>query len=196
MKLSAPSGLRFYQMNLPKSTDELVRAMAAGLSPKFTFFWGHRPSASGSITKSCFSQWWHSPFTVDGVRYPTAEHYMMAAKARLFGDTETLGKILTASGPGQVKALGRSVDRFDENAWCAHRYDAVVEGNLAKFSQNAELKEFLLSTKRRVLVEASPVDRIWGIGLAEDSPDAERPQRWRGLNLLGFALMEVRERLV
>ncbi len=120
---------------------------------------------------------------------------MMAEKARLFGDAAARRKILATGSPSRAKAIGRTVARFDEGTWVAHRHAFVVAGNSAKFSQNPGLKSFLLSTKRRVLVEASPADRIWGIGLDEDSPDAARPQRWRGLNLLGFALMEVRERL-
>ncbi len=120
---------------------------------------------------------------------------MMASKARLFGDTATLERILGASHPKQAKDLGRSVADFDEEVWLSQRFDLVVAGNLAKFSQHPSLAEFLLGTGQRLLVEASPVDRIWGIGLAADSPDAQRPEHWRGLNLLGFALMQVRHRL-
>ncbi len=182
-------------MTPPKSVEELNAAMAAGTSPRFLFFWGHQPASDGSTTKSCLSQWWAAPFTVDGIGYRTAEHFMMASKARLFGDQAILERILASGHPKQAKDLGRSVANFDEHLWLEHRYDLVVAGNLAKFSQNPELASFLLGTRDRILVEASPVDRIWGIGLAEDSPDASRPDRWRGLNLLGFALMQVRWRL-
>jgi ribA/ribD-fused uncharacterized protein len=94
-----------------------------------------------------------------------------------------------------VKALGRGVRGFEELIWRQHRVSIVVEGNYAKFSQSEPLRDFLIGTKHRVLVEASPVDKIWGIGLAGDDPRAENPLEWRGLNLLGFALMDVRERL-
>ncbi|SDW42628.1 hypothetical protein SAMN05421504_101547 [Amycolatopsis xylanica] len=104
-------------------------------------------------------------------------------------------KIRKASHPNEAKTLGRQITGFDEQAWTKHRHDIVVAGNLAKFGQNAELKTFLLNTGDRVLVEASPLDRIWGIGLAEDDERAADPNRWLGLNMLGFALMEVRERL-
>jgi ribA/ribD-fused uncharacterized protein len=117
---------------------------------------------------------------------------MMASKARLFGDSATFERILAASHPKQAKDLGRLIADFDEAVWLAHRFDLVVAGNHANFSQHPELAEFLLGTGQRVLVEASPVDRIWGIGLAADSTDAASPDRWRGLNLLGFALMMVR----
>jgi len=183
-------------MSAARSVSDLVALTASGQRPKYVFFWGHTPSADGSVTKSCFSQWWVAPFTIDGHTYPTAEHYMMAGKARLFGDMEIHDKILQVRHPKQAKELGRKVKGFNEDKWLAHRFELVVEGNLAKFAQHAELKAFLLGTGRRVLVEASPVDRIWGIGMAGDDPNAEKPQKWRGLNLLGFALMEVRDRLL
>ncbi|MFD2352846.1 NADAR family protein [Nonomuraea ferruginea] len=120
---------------------------------------------------------------------------MMAHKALLFGDEVAAEKILAAAHPGEAKKLGRAVGGFDEETWAAHRYEIVVRGNLAKFGQHAELKEFLLTTGGRVLVEASPLDRVWGIGLAADDPAAASPATWRGLNLLGFALMDVRDAL-
>lgn len=180
----------------PRSVADLLQVIAAGQRPRYVFFWGHQPAPDGSVTKSCFSQWWEAPFTSDGHTYPTAEHYMMAGKARLFGDMEMHGKILQATHPKQAKELGRKVKGFDEAAWVAKRFELVVAGNLAKFAQHAELKAFLLGTGQRVIVEASPVDRIWGIGMKGDDANAEKPEQWRGLNLLGFALMEVRDRLL
>jgi len=166
-----------------------------GERDKYLFFWGHQKSKDGAPTASCFSQWWNSPFVVDDVRYNTAEHWMMAQKAFLFNDKEIFAKITAANSPVEVKALGRQVRNFDEAVWNAKRFEIVVAGNLQKFLQNKDLKEFLLNTKDRVLVEASPVDRIWGIGLAADNEKATNPKRWNGLNLLGFALMEVRDML-
>lgn len=173
----------------------LLQAVRSGLRPKYLFFWGHKPLPSGEIGKPCLSQWWLSSFIVDGVYYATAEHFMMAEKARLFGDEEARARILKATNPGAAKRFGRQVRGFDEHAWEQSRIEIAVQGNLAKFSQNPELREFLLNTKDRVLVEASPVDRIWGIGLAADDGRVENPEQWRGLNLLGFTLMEVRHRL-
>lgn len=118
-------------------------------------------------------------FTVDGVPYPSAEHWMMAGKARLFGDKGGLAAVLRAASPGAAKAAGRKVRGFDEDRWTAARYDIVVAGNLAKFGQHPELRDFLLATGRKILVEASPNDRIWGIGMAASNPDAVRPSRWR-----------------
>lgn len=160
----------------------------------FLFFWGHHEK-QGKITKACFSQWYACDFDVDGQHYTTAEQYMMAEKARLMRDEETCRKILEASDPSEFKALGRMVKNFDETLWNTHKYDIVVKGNLYKFSQNQDLKKFLLSTEDKVLVEASPYDTIWGIGLGADGAEANEPSKWRGENLLGFALMEVRSQL-
>jgi ribA/ribD-fused uncharacterized protein len=162
---------------------------------KFLFFWGHQKSKTGEITAACFSQWWAAPFVVEGVRYSTTEHWMMAQKALLFDNAEIYQQIIAARTPAEAKALGRQVRHFDEAVWNAHRTAIVVRGNLEKFRQHPDLQEFLLQTKDRILVEASPVDSIWGIGLAADNARAENPRQWNGLNLLGFALMEVRDRL-
>ncbi|WP_419494349.1 NADAR family protein [Chryseobacterium bernardetii] len=160
---------------------------------KFLFFWGH--TVKDETTKSCFSQWFTGKFEENGIVYKTAEHYMMAGKARLFNDAEILEKILQASTPNQVKALGRKVKNFDPNVWNEHKYEIVKQGNLLKFSQNNKYKDFLLSTGDKILVEASPYDAIWGIGMLETDPRAENPLLWNGENLLGFALMEVRDEL-
>ncbi len=178
-----------------RNRDKLVDYYNRGNRVKFIHFWSHRPKKRDSVGKHCFSQWYPSPFKIDNIVYHTAESYMMAEKARLFGDTEALGEIIRAEDPGKAKHLGRTIENFSENLWKEKRFDIVVAGNMAKFSQNSELGEFLLNTGSRVLVEASPRDRIWGIGLAEDDPGAGNPNLWKGLNLLGFGLMEVRHRL-
>ena len=177
------------------SLDQLIIDFEKGERVRFLFFWGHRQSKSGEVTAACFSQWWHSPFVVAGVRYNTTEHWMMTQKALLFNDLEVAGQLAAAKSPAEAKALGRRVRNFDEATWNHHRTAIVVRGNLEKFQQHPDLREFLLGTAGRVLVEASPVDRVWGIGLAADSERAENPRHWQGLNLLGFALMEVRDLL-
>jgi ribA/ribD-fused uncharacterized protein len=178
-----------------RSREDLLRAVRSGLRPKYLFFWGHKPLPNGEIGKSCLSQWWPAPFSVNGVIYPTAEHFMMAEKARLFGDENVREQVLKAGSPQTAKQLGRQVKNFKEQEWIGARFQLVVTGNLAKFIQNRELAKYLFGTGDKVLVEASPVDRIWGIGLAADNEQAMNPEQWRGLNLLGFALMEVRQRL-
>lgn len=178
-----------------RSREELVQLVAAGVRPQYFFFWGHKPLPNGAIGKSCLSQWWPATFVVDDVTYPTAEHFMMAEKARLFDDEMSRQEILKAEGPKAAKQLGRRVKNFVDARWQEHRFQFVVEGNLAKFSQNGELGRFLVGTGDTVLVEASPRDRIWGIGLGAGNERATDPAQWHGLNLLGFALMEVRKKL-
>ncbi|WP_457447203.1 NADAR family protein [Roseateles sp. P5_E4] len=178
-----------------RTVEDLLRALEAGAKPKYVLFWGHQPNADGSIGKGCFSQWFEASFDADGQTYLTAEHFMMAEKARLFGDVETRASILAARTPAEAKKLGRGVKGFEDVLWEQARFDIVVRANEAKFSQNQALQDYLLTTGDRVLVEASPVDRIWGIGLAANDERALEPRSWCGLNLLGFALMEVRARL-
>jgi ribA/ribD-fused uncharacterized protein len=173
----------------------LLDAEAAGHDLDILAFWGHQPEPDGSIGPGCLSQWWLAPFDVDGVRYPTAEHWMMLGKARFFGDAEAAAEVLMAATPREAKAIGRRVRRFDADDWHTAAYDIVVQGNLAKFGQHEELRAFLLGTGTRVIVEASPRDRTWGVGMGPDNPDTQHPSRWRGLNQLGFALMDVRERM-
>lgn len=173
----------------------VLAAEAAGQPIDFLFFWGHRPRPDGTIGPGCLSQWWPAPFAEDGVSYPTAEHWMMAGKARLFDDEPGLARVLAAASPKDAKAVGRAVRGYSEQVWADARFDLVVAGNLAKFRQNPELSAFLSATDRKVLVEASPRDRVWGIGIGASHLDATRPSRWRGTNLLGFALMNVRDQL-
>lgn len=174
-----------------RSVGELIAASDRE-RVKYLPFWGHQPRPDGRVGASCLSQWWPVRFTVDDVDFATAEHYMMWRKALLFDDYGIAEKIVAAPHPGAAKKLGRSIQGFAEDTWVEHRYGIVVSGNSAKFGQHPELKRFLLDTGDRVLVEASPVDRIWGVGLTADDPRIESPAEWKGLNLLGFALMEAR----
>ena len=178
-----------------RTREDLVTAIEAGANPRWLMFWGHRPKADGSPGPHLLSQWWPCRFTAGGVAYASAEHWMMAEKARLFDDTASLERILAAPTPAEAKNLGRLVENFDEAVWNAARLEAVVTGNVAKFGQDPVLRAYLLGTANRVLVEASPRDRIWGIGLAATNDHASDPRLWRGSNLLGFALMETRDRL-
>ncbi len=143
-----------------------------------------------------FSNWYISEFVVKGVRFNCVEQFMMYCKAKLFGDELTAEKIMAAGHPREQKALGRRVANYDDGAWCERRSRIVTHGCYAKFSQNSALRDALLATEGTVLVEASPYDRIWGVGLAEHDPRVLDPRQWKGQNLLGIALMEARERLV
>jgi ribA/ribD-fused uncharacterized protein len=152
---------------------------------QFTFFW-HGP----------FSQWHGCWFKVDGVVYNCAEQYMMAQKAALFHDNESLAEIMASDNPRIQKGLGRKVRGFNQSKWDAQSREIVYRGNWAKFTQNDELKQLLLATSGTTLVEASPADRIWGIGLGEDDPQARDRKTWRGRNWLGEVLTKVREDII
>ncbi|KXS15194.1 DUF1768-domain-containing protein [Gonapodya prolifera JEL478] len=181
----------------PSEQLAILRSHDPSATTQHTFlpFFGHHTSPDGRITASCLSQFYSIHFKLDGINYPSAEHAMMAAKARLFNDHKTFNQIVKTATPAKAKALGRKVKGYVEKEWDAARYNIVVRNNLAKFSQHSNLGEFLLSTGESVLVEASPWDTIWGIGFRYDSPFVRSPREWKGQNLLGFALMEVRERL-
>ena len=177
------------------SNQWLLEQIENGLTPKYIFFWGHQPKKDGSIGKTCFSQWFERGFTWKEVNYPTAEHWMMAEKARLFNDLEILEHILRARTAPEAKKLGRKVRGFNVSFWAQHCESIVENGNYLKFTQHEDLKEFLLSTGDRILVEASPYDQIWGIGMKSGDEGIEFPQNWRGKNLLGYALMTVRDKI-
>lgn len=161
--------------------------------PELLLFYGHK--VTDPVTETCLSQWYPCQFEVDGVTYTSAEQYMMAEKARLFGDEKIRAEILRTSDPRKCKALGRKVKNFDKAVWDKRKENIVRNGNFEKFMQNSALRSFLLSTGDKVLVEASPTDRVWGIGLGKNNPDALDPKKWRGQNLLGFILMAVRNEM-
>lgn len=158
------------------------------------YFWGHHEKGS-KVTKACFSQWYPCHFIVNGIKYNCAEQYMMSEKARIFHDEVTRKKILQATEPDVIKRLGREVLNFDATVWDAESYNIVVRGNLAKFSQNESLRQVLLATGMSILAEASPYDTIWGIGMKQAEAEKVLPHSWKGTNKLGFALMEVRDKL-
>jgi ribA/ribD-fused uncharacterized protein len=141
-----------------------------------------------------FSQWYRSTFEVDGTEYNCAEQYMMAQKARLFDDEEALHKIMKSHSPSDQKATGRKVKNFDPDKWNKVAKALVYRANMAKFSE-PYLKEYILGTGNKEIVEASPTDRIWGIGMSESDPDRFDKSKWRGTNWLGEVLMQVRDTL-
>lgn len=174
------------------SVEALAIEVERGFNPQFIFFWNHEPQQDGVINQCCLSQWWPASFVYSGVHYQTAEHFMMAQKALLFEDHETFHEILVASTPKEAKRLGRTIKNFDSETWKKERSFIVLRGNLAKFGQNEQLEEYLLDTLDYILVEASPYDSIWGVGLAEEDTRIQDVKNWKGLNLLGFALMQAR----
>lgn len=161
----------------------------------FVFFWSHKSSKGGEITEACFSQWWKCSFVEDDITFCCAEQYMMYKKALLFEDYSIAKEILKTKNPKKIKELGRLVQNFDSKVWDEHKAEIVLQGNILKFSQNPELKDYLLGTGDKILVEASPYDRVWGVGLRKENSAICSPQKWKGQNLLGFALMEARDRI-
>ena len=154
---------------------------------EYVFFWR---------TNSYFSNWHPSDFIVDDIKYWCVEQYMMAKKAELFKDHTVYNMIMTSDSQRDIKALGRKIRNFDENIWVQHREQIVFDGNYAKFTQNPKLKNFIMKQKGKILVEASPYDRIWGIGMESMEEGIVNPYNWQGLNLLGFVLMDVRDRIL
>lgn len=141
------------------------------------------------------SNWYPSKFTVDDVTFSSMEQYMMYKKAVCFRDKNTAEKILATNDVAEIKALGRLVADYNESYWNGVRQIVVFEGLIAKFSQNEDLKKLLKATENAVLAECAVKDRIWGIGLLMNDPERFEIDKWKGQNLLGYALMMVRERL-
>lgn len=154
------------------------------ITDKYVFFWN-----------GIYSQWHKAPMKIDKVEYNSCEQYMMHQKALLFGDIEIAEQIMRESNPREQKRFGRMIRNFDKSVWDKNCLAIVYEGNLAKFSQNLDLKEQMLETGNRVFVEASPLDHIWGIGLDENAEGIDNPSFWMGLNLLGQALTLVKQEL-
>lgn len=147
-------------------------------------------------TKHPFSQWHKSEFKLDGLLFNSTEQYMMYEKARLFGDLDTANKIMQTKNVREQKRLGREVKNFDLTIWNQNAMGIVYKGNKAKFQQNPECLKLLLSTKGKTIVEASPTDKIWGIGLTENDNDANDIFKWKGTNWLGIILTELRLELI
>jgi ribA/ribD-fused uncharacterized protein len=151
---------------------------------KYVLFWS-----------GIYSQWYAAPMTINGTKYNTCEQYMMYQKALLFEDEEVANAIMRETNPRNQKALGRKIRNFDDQKWKQNCMRIVYEANLAKFTQNPELRAALLSTGDKILVEASPKDFIWGIGMHYDDEGVENPANWKGTNLLGQALTLVKHEI-
>lgn len=154
------------------------------ITDKHVFFWN-----------GIYSQWHLAKMNIDGITFNSCEQYMMFKKALLFEDIEIANLILKETNPREQKNWGRKIQNFDKAIWDANCLSIVYKGNLAKFTQNEKLKEELLGTGDRFLVEASPLDKIWGIGMAEYDEGVDNPLNWKGLNLLGQVLTLVKNQL-
>lgn len=156
---------------------------------EYLFFW-HEYEEYGYL-----SQWYPSSFTIEGISYSSCEQYMMAKKALLFHDLEYYSLILKEKDPSKCKAYGKLVHNFDSDVWDLNCHEIVYNANYAKFTQNIDLKKLLIETKDKILVEASPFDNIWGIGLSKEDSNCLNPLKWKGKNQLGKILMEVRSKI-
>lgn len=159
---------------------------------KYLFFW--KPNKN-LTNETCFSQWQPSLFEIDGVVYNCAEQYMMSQKAKLFKDEYIYDLVMDSIKPQDMIKLGRKVKNFNESIWDKNKYSIIFDANYNKFSQNEKMKKFLLSTNDKVIVEASPYDKVWGVGMDSNNRKIYNPNNWRGENLLGFIIMEVRDLL-
>ncbi|MFH5227963.1 NADAR family protein [Antrihabitans spumae] len=175
---------------------ELCDAEAEGVQLVMVPFWNAKPSETGVVGPECLSQWYISNFTLDDHNFTSAEQYMMWQKAATFGDEDKAEIILGAKNPSKIKKLGRKVTGFDRDEWTRISVDVVYKANLAKFSQVGALGDYLTSTGKNVLVEASPTDSVWGAGIAADDERLATPSQWPGQNRLGFVLMRVRDELI
>lgn len=182
------------------SLEKLQQVWQEGQRFQFIYFWNFKPQdvKLDQYNETCCTQWFPSEFVDEsGQQYSCCEQYMMAQKAILFNDNETLDKILKTNVPRQIKKLGREVKNFDENKWSQNSQEIVFHGNLYKYSQNEKFRNYILSVPRNaIFVEASPLDSIWGIKLAADNPKVQNPLEWKGTNFLGFQITRVRDYLV
>lgn len=151
----------------------------------------HRPGEPNDY----LSNWYYANFEIGGKKFNSVEQYMMYCKAITFGDNFVANDIMKLRSFGAIKSLGRAVRNYDDRVWSAKRYQVVKEGVMAKFSQNRMIREMLLSTGDSLLAECAANDIIWGIGIGMKNPNRLAPEKWRGQNLLGRALMEVRDEL-
>lgn len=163
-----------------------------GVNMEKLFFWGHTEHGS-NVTKACLSNFYPCKFEFNGKTFNFSEQCFMYQKAMLFNDFEIAKQVLNETDVRKIKALGRKVKNFNNELWDKHKEDFMFNACYAKFSQNDKLKDFLLSTGNHEIVEASPVDNIWGIGFSSDNA-MENVDKW-GQNLLGKVLMKVREDL-
>lgn len=176
------------------SLSKLKTDFNKGKKIDFLFFYGHT-NDKNEITKSSLSQWYIKDFKENNLTFNCMEKYMMYNKALLFDDKKIAEEILNNNQPKTIKELGRKVSNFKDETWDKVKYTIILKGNYHKFSQNNDLRNFLLNTKNKVLVEASPYDKVWGIKMKYNNENIENPFFWQGENLLGFALMEVRDEI-
>jgi ribA/ribD-fused uncharacterized protein len=184
LKSFEPSYFNSKHLELALSGGDIWWYKPESLKEQYYFFYE---------TKHPFSQWNKTEFKIENLTFSSAEQYMMYRKAKLFNDNEVAEKIMSTKNVREQKSLGREVKNFDLEIWNQNALDIVYRGNKAKFEQNAEYLNLLLSTKGKTIVEASPYDKVWGIGMTSENNDSENVLKWKGTNWLGIVLTELRQ---
>lgn len=155
------------------------------ITDNYIFFWN-----------GIFSQWKRNfPFVIDGMTFNCAEQYMMYKKAMLFNDEDMADCIMDEEHPRDQQDWGRKVKNFNKDLWEANCKQFVFDANYAKFTQNPTIKDSMMLTEDKLFVEASPNDKIWGIGMSEDDEGVENPANWKGTNWLGEILTQVKRKI-
>lgn len=174
----------------------LIQQIITGETPTYTCFLSDRCMQNADWNTNCFNENYYAPFKIDGITYLTMQHWLMAQKAALFYDFVTMEKIIASKTAAHAKLLANQIHNVDEDVWLANAYALVVKGNVNKFAQNNELKQKLLNTGNSVIVAITSTDCIWGNGLKFEKNIAFNPFKWKGANLQGYALMQVRDILL
>ena len=187
----------------PNDLRDLWRRTSVAPGSEVVLFYGHHDAAE----KPWFSNFFRhddTPFTFsipawcgiyggqETVPIEFSEKAIMLCKASLMGDADVFARVASAETPAEAKRLGRLVEPWDETLWMSHICDIAKHIMLSKFLGVPGLRERLLATEERVIAEASPSDPLWGIGLSAKDPDARYPPKWKGANVLGWALMQAR----
>lgn len=175
------------------TTNDICKRYDSGESLRFVFFGECHSEFTDSVGKECFSRWYSLAFEIEGKSFFCIEQYMMAEKACFFDDEECERRIMNNNDIEDITLLGQQIKIFDGFLWDNYKKDVIRQGNVAKFADNKELFEFLISTDDAILVEATPYDVVWGIGMREGDQGIDNPHNWKGENILGFTLMKIRD---
>lgn len=174
----------------------LIQQIITGETPSYTCFLSDRCMQNADWDTNCFNENYYAPFKVEGIVYNTVQHWLMAQKAALFYDAVSMEKIIACKTAAHAKLLGSQIKQVDEDVWLANAYALVVKGNVHKFAQHGTLKQKLINTSHSIIVAITPNDCLWGNGMNYQPNQPFNPIKWKGANLLGYALMDVRDILL
>lgn len=180
------------QIKLPQYSVNNLLSMEDIELAAYVFF---AEAEQGEINASCMNMKYIAPFDVGEDHYVSAEHYYLAEKAKIAGDFKSRELIKKATEPAEFRMLEREIENLNPVTWDEVKYAIALVGNYHKFWNNMALKKYLMTTEQKILAYTDSEDLIWGTGLDIDHEDAEDPSKWPGQNLLGFAIMELRDHL-